>query len=183
MRAGDEGAGPDVVGLTFGGARHLVGAAEWHYWRGGSRRGGPDPLTVMNPLAGRIGLLHDHDELAPGVHVRATPGHTPGHLCVVVTDPAATTARRVVITGDLMHSAAQVVRDDWQFFADVDGERARTTRTAMVAELDDAAVTVAAGHFTGQVFGHIRSTAHGRDWVPLARTGTVPAGEDRQPNP
>jgi glyoxylase-like metal-dependent hydrolase (beta-lactamase superfamily II) len=183
MQAGDDGAGPGVVGLTFGGARHLVGAAEWHYWSGGSRPGGPDPLTVMNRLAGRIELLRDRDELAPGVHVRATPGHTPGHLCVVVTDPAATTAQRVVITGDLMHTAAQVVRDDWQFFADVDGERARTTRTAMVAELDDAAVTVAAGHFTGQVFGHIRGSARGRDWVPLARPGTVPAGEDPTTEP
>ena len=100
-----------------------------------------------------------------------------------MSDPAATTAQRVVITGDLMHTAAQVVRDDWQFFADVDGERARTTRTAMVAELDDAAVTVAAGHFTGQVFGHIRGSARGRDWVPLAAAGMVPAGEDPTTGP
>ena len=65
VQAGDEGAGPGAVGLTFGGARHLVGAAEWHHWHGGNRPGGPDPAAVMNRLAGRIELLHDRDELAP----------------------------------------------------------------------------------------------------------------------
>ena len=47
VRAGHDAAGPGAVGITFGGARHLVGAAEWHYWSGGSRPGGPDPLTVI----------------------------------------------------------------------------------------------------------------------------------------
>jgi glyoxylase-like metal-dependent hydrolase (beta-lactamase superfamily II) len=131
----------------------------------------------MDPLADRIELLDDRDELAPGIHVRAAPGHTPGHLCVVVTDPAATTTERVVIVGDLLHTAAQVARNDWRFFADVDPDRAHTTRIATLAELDDAAVTVAAGHFTGHVFGRIRGSTHGLDWMPLARPAAVTAGE------
>src|SRR5256714_11549258 len=37
VQPGDDDAGPGAVGLTFGNARHLAGAAEWHYWHGGNR--------------------------------------------------------------------------------------------------------------------------------------------------
>jgi glyoxylase-like metal-dependent hydrolase (beta-lactamase superfamily II) len=159
--------------LTFGNARHHVAAAEWSYWHEGGHPAAPDPVTVLEPLAEQIALVEDGDQIAPGVHVRATPGHTPGHLCVVVTDPAASSTERIVITGDLLHCAAQVAREDWRFFADVDSERAHTTRTAMLAELDDPAVTVAAGHFAGHVFGRIASTTHGRDWMPRDQSTPV----------
>ena len=74
--------------LTFPAARHLVGRQEWAHWSGGSQPGGPDPTAVVAPLSGVIELVDDGTMVGPGVHVRAAPGHTPGHLCVVVTDPA-----------------------------------------------------------------------------------------------
>jgi glyoxylase-like metal-dependent hydrolase (beta-lactamase superfamily II) len=177
-RAGDPNSatGPAGTALTFPRARHLVGRQEWAYWIDGGRPGGPDPTTVVAPLSEVIELVDDGTGVAPGVHVRATPGHTPGHLCVVVADPASTTTQQVVIIGDLMHSAIQVTQQDWRFFQDVDPDLAQATRARMLAELDDAHRTVAGGHFAGQVFGKVHASATGRRWTPLAQP-LEPAGQ------
>jgi glyoxylase-like metal-dependent hydrolase (beta-lactamase superfamily II) len=161
-------AGQVVTGLTFARARHLVGAEEWNYWIEDDHPGGPDRATVVEPLADVIELVTDGAEIAPGVQLRATPGHTPGHLCIVVGDPAGRTTERIVIIGDLMHSAVQVAQEGWRFFLDVDPDRAQASRATMVAELDDVGVTVAGGHFAGQVFGRIHTSAKGRSWTPVA---------------
>jgi glyoxylase-like metal-dependent hydrolase (beta-lactamase superfamily II) len=157
------------TGLTFPRARHLVGRQEWTYWIDSDRPSGPDPATVVAPLSDVIELVDDETVVAPGVQVRVTPGHTPGHLCVVVADPAGKTTQQVMIIGDLMHSAIQVTQQDWRFFQDVDPDQAQATRARMLAELDDANRIVAAGHFAGQVFGQVHASATGRKWNPLAQ--------------
>jgi glyoxylase-like metal-dependent hydrolase (beta-lactamase superfamily II) len=168
--------GQASTALTFPRARHLVGRLEWAFWSDGSEPGGPDPSTVVAPLSGVIELVDDGTVVAPGVHVRAAPGHTPGHLCVVVADPAGRTTQQVVIIGDLMHSAIQVTRQDWRFFQDVDPDMAQATRARMLADLDDAHATVAGGHFSGQVFGTVGASETGRRWTPLAAR-PEPAGQ------
>lgn len=168
--------GQASAALTFPRARHLVGRLEWVYWSDGNEPGGPDPTTVVAPLSGVIELVDDGTVVAPGVHVRATPGHTPGHLCVVVADPAGTTMQQVVIMGDLMHSAIQVTQQEWRFFQDVDPNMAQATRARTLADLDDVHTTVAGGHFSGQVFGTVRASETGRRWTPLAPR-PEPAGQ------
>jgi glyoxylase-like metal-dependent hydrolase (beta-lactamase superfamily II) len=163
----DAATGPVGAGLTFARARHLVGGQEWAYWVDGGWPGGPDPAMVVAPLSGVIELVSDGTVVAPGVVLRATPGHTPGHLCVVVSDPDERTPQRVVIIGDLMHSAVQVTQEMWRFFQDVDPDQAQATRARMLAQFHDASVTVAAGHFAGQVFGKVRASATGRSWIPV----------------
>jgi len=78
--------GRAVTGLTFPNARHLVSEAEWAYWSGTSELVGPDPVAVQQPLAAVIGFIAGDEEIAPGVRVLATPGHTPGHSSLQVTD-------------------------------------------------------------------------------------------------
>jgi len=61
---------------------------------------------------------------------------TPAHgLVDTASDPAGGTTQRVVIVGDLMHSAIQVARPDWRFFQDVDPDLAQVTRATMLADL------------------------------------------------
>jgi hypothetical protein len=107
--------GQTVTGLTFPDARHLVSGAEWRHWDGTNELVGPDPTAVQAPLADQLRFVDDGEEIAPGVQVRATPGHTPGHLSLVVTDPAGRTDERVVILGDVMHCQVQVVESEWSF--------------------------------------------------------------------
>ncbi|MBO1753637.1 N-acyl homoserine lactonase family protein [Allobranchiibius sp. CTAmp26] len=55
-------------------------------------------------------LLDGPADIAPGVRVLPTPGHTPGHQSVVVTLPQTGT---VILAGDAVHIAQSFERDDW----------------------------------------------------------------------
>ena len=55
-------------------------------------------------------LLDGPAEVAAGVRVLPTPGHTPGHQSVVVTLPRTGT---LILAGDAVHVASSFERDDW----------------------------------------------------------------------
>ena len=167
---------PDHVGwisiggtLTFPRARHLVSRNEWEFWTGPDNPGGtngPDVDTVLSPLKDRVELIEDGDTIAPGVTVRATPGHTPGHVSLIVTDPAGVQPGQIAILGDILHWHGQFVERDVAFVADVDVDLAKATRDELLNEYADSATIVAAGHFSDDVFGRISSTPSGLTWTP-----------------
>jgi glyoxylase-like metal-dependent hydrolase (beta-lactamase superfamily II) len=151
--------------LTFPNARYRVARKEWSYWSSGNEVfGGPDPYAVLKPLADSIDFVADGDAIAPGVTVRAMPGHTPGHLAIVIADPTAAHAGMIVIAGDCLHSPVQLAARDLRFASDVDPGQAEITRAAL---LSDASAVIAAGHFPGHVFGRADRSGGHLSWVPV----------------
>lgn len=155
--------------LTFAHARHLVHESEWRHWAGTSELIGPDPTAVQAPLVERIGFVVDGDEIAPGVRVLATPGHTPGHCSLVVTDRDGRSDRRVVVLGDVLHCQVQVVESTWSFLFDADPAQAFRTREQLLKELEDPGTVLAGGHFAGNVFGRVLPPASRRAWASIRR--------------
>jgi glyoxylase-like metal-dependent hydrolase (beta-lactamase superfamily II) len=149
--------------LTFPNARHLLSEAEWAHWHGGDDPAGPDPLAVQRPLEGRVEFVSDGDEIAPGITVLSTPGHTPGHFSLIVDGGE----ERVVIMGDVMYGAVQVPLPEWSVAFDMDPEAARESRRVVIHELIQADTVAAAGHFTDSVFGTFVGTGLGILWRPL----------------
>ncbi|MFF2039566.1 MBL fold metallo-hydrolase [Kitasatospora sp. NPDC058170] len=163
--APDLPAGARLTGLTFAGARHLVHEAEWRHWADKGAFPGPDAAAVQAPLADRIAFVGDGDEIAPGVRVLATPGHTPGHSSLVVTDPGGGSDQRLVILGDVMHCQVQVAESHWAFVFDVDPEQGVRTRELLLKELEDENTLLAGGHFAGSVFGRVLPPVTTRAWA------------------
>ncbi|MCF2532514.1 MBL fold metallo-hydrolase [Yinghuangia soli] len=159
------------AGLTFARARHLVAEAEWRHWAGTDELVGPHPAAVQGPLADRIAFAADDAELAPGVRVLPTPGHTPGHRSLVVSDPAGTDPRRLIVLGDVMHCQVQVAEPHWSFAFDVDPAEGRATRERLLKELEDENTLLAGGHFAGHVFGRVLPPRTARVWQQ-GRTAT-----------
>ncbi|MFN2115456.1 MAG: MBL fold metallo-hydrolase, partial [Anaerolineae bacterium] len=149
--------------LTFPNARHAVAEAEWNHWRGGDAPAGPDPETVLDPLEDLIQFVADGAEIAPGVTAMATPGHSPGHLSLIIESGR----RRAVVIGDVMYGAVQVSLPDWSVAFDMDQDAARESRRAIIHELIKPDTIAAAGHFTDSVFGTFVGTGLGILWSPL----------------
>jgi glyoxylase-like metal-dependent hydrolase (beta-lactamase superfamily II) len=78
------------------------------------------------------------------VRVVATPGHTPGHQCVVVSAGD----ERLAVTGDLFVHAVQLLRPELAYAHDMDAARARRSRAEF---LHDPGLWVAPSHL-GQPF-------------------------------
>jgi glyoxylase-like metal-dependent hydrolase (beta-lactamase superfamily II) len=134
----------DHVGWTgaFPNARYLVDESEWVYWRDRPGGVGPDADRVLAPLAGAVGFLA---ALPPGLEAIAAPGHTPGHTCLLVTDPR--TADRVLLLGDLLHHPAQFDHPGRHFRSDVDPALAVRSRREVLARFRDARTVLAGAHF------------------------------------
>jgi glyoxylase-like metal-dependent hydrolase (beta-lactamase superfamily II) len=95
--------------------------------------------------------VDDGQAIAPGVTVAATPGHTPGHLSLIVSSRT----DRAVILGDVVNCPVQLAEPEWSVISDVDPSLARRTRDQLMAELEGSATVVAAGHFSPSVSGRV----------------------------
>lgn len=149
---------------TFPRAQYLMMQAEWQHWYGRDDPAGPGLQEVQYPIENRIGFLADGQAVAPGVNVLATPGHTPGHLAVVISSGG----QRAILFGDVMHCPAQFDETEWSCFFDVDPQLAKRTRERVWAELEDPSTVGAAAHFSDFIFGRLVLAEGKRQWSVIA---------------
>ncbi|MGH3445985.1 MAG: MBL fold metallo-hydrolase [Nocardioidaceae bacterium] len=148
--------------ITFSNANHIIGSsAEFDYWRDNPDAAfAPPAETVLDPVQNRIETAGDGYRVAPGVTLRATPGHTPGHQSVVLSSGA----DRAMIMGDVMHCPAQLLEPDWSVLFDVDADVARRTRDALLDELEGTDTVLGCSHFPDSVFGRVVPAQGKRMW-------------------
>ncbi len=139
---------------TFPNARYLIGEAEWGYWEHEDDPYAPEAkqdsiLPVFE--AGLVDLVDTHHAVTDEVRLIPTPGHTPGHVSVLVSSQG----QQAVITGDLFHHPLQMAHPDWKDVADVDGNVAHKTRLEFLDRYADGPVLILGTHFASPTAGHI----------------------------
>lgn len=116
---------------------------------------GHEPYAAA-PEMGRLrGLdLLDLDpadrEVAPGLRVVHTPGHTPGHRSIVLEGGD----DRVLITGDLLHIPIQAAHMEWPSSHDEDPQTGAASRTRLLGRAARDGWLVGVPHFA-RPFGRI----------------------------
>ncbi|WP_349368416.1 MBL fold metallo-hydrolase [Salinarimonas sp.] len=128
-------------GPRFANARHVMGEAEHAYWSDPTTPDtAPDWLKglalgaarVIETLGGALETAGADAELAPGVRYVATPGHSPGHMSVLVESGGA----QLMIGGDALTNALiSFQKPDWPLGTDLDREQAIATRLALLDRL------------------------------------------------
>lgn len=149
--------------LMFPNARHMVSQAEWEFWYGGDNPAGPHPEFVQEPLKPIIEFVAPGDEIAPGLTLIGTPGHTPGHLSLSLTRDG----QRLILTADIMHVAAQIDKSDWTMAFDVDPAQATASRKMLLRLCAEPDTVAAVNHFSNGVFGRISHGEGGYRWEPV----------------
>lgn len=145
---------------TFPNARYLFHKPEFEHWM---RL--PDaelPVQVRDSVvpiveAGQYELVQGDWALDDALTLEPTPGHTPGHCSVHLASGGA----EAVITGDMVHSPAQIAHPDWPTRACSDAALAVATRTAFVQRYADTAVQVLGTHFAPPTACRIVATGGG----------------------
>lgn len=138
---------------TFRNARYLLAREEWEHWKDQPEDLGPVISDSVRPVfdAGQVDLVDMSHRLSDEVRLAPTPGHTPGHVSVVIESAGET----AVITGDMIHHPCQIARPEWSSVVDTDREQSRRTRTEFLEQHADRPTLVIGTHFMAPTAGRI----------------------------
>ena len=144
---------------TFPNARYLMPAADNELY---GDRGGDSYTESVLPVieAGQAELVTPGHMLGDHITLIPTPGHTPGHVAVLVRHGGA----EAVITGDALHSTVQCWRPDWEFVYDEDGKTAVASRKRLLAEAAEAGRKVIGSHFRLPSVGRVKPAGDAFRW-------------------
>ncbi|MDG2113886.1 MAG: MBL fold metallo-hydrolase [Actinomycetota bacterium] len=131
---------------TFPNAEYLFVQAEYDHWQATEDLFG-DPVfqDSVAPItgAGLATMVGPDHEVCAGVSFQPTPGHTPGHVSVVIESDG----KRAIITGDMAHHPMQLADPDLSSMFDTDSDEARATRHEVFPGWADGETLVIGTHF------------------------------------
>ena len=138
--------------VSFPNATYRCHVADWTYFAEprGADRAAPDQ-EKLSVLLGRLEPWDSNASILPGFDVVEAPGHTPGSSVIVLSDHQ----QRLMLLGDVVHCALQLLEAEWATLYDVDPELALKTRRNLVREVEGSATLVTGGHFPGLSFGRL----------------------------
>ena len=140
---------------TFPNARYLIGKTEYDHWTKETKGEQPQIMAdSVTPIfeAGLAQTVEMDHRISPELRLVPTPGHTPGHVSVMIESKGET----AVITGDMLHHPCQFAHPDWLSAFDDDQTAANARRHTMFAKWADKPILVIGTHFAAPTAGHIR---------------------------
>lgn len=149
---------------TFPNADHLLVGEEWHHWAEH-----PSPIVLLEDSVAvivdeaRHRVVSTEHEIAAGVRLVSTPGHTPGHVSVEVRADG----EAAVITGDAFHHPVQVRHPEWRDVSDTDHDQAVATRQALLERCARTGTWMIGSHFSEPTAGRVVRVGDGFELVPI----------------
>ncbi len=153
----------DQATAVFANATVWAGAGDWRHFVDESEGMMLDHVRHgLRSLAeaGRVELVEGDQTILPGVSALAAPGHTPGHVVVVISAGD----ERALLLGDAITCPAQLDETDWGAISDVDRDLAHRTRERLWRELEGDGTLGTGAHFPELQFGRVLRGDGRRYW-------------------
>lgn len=166
---------------TFPNARYLTTRIEWDYWTGVDMDEARRQMfrDSVHPIedAGLLDLIDvpfggddggrdmgatTGTDIAPGIRLRPTPGHTPGQVAVELSSHG----ESALITGDCIHHPVQLLRPDLGSCVDIDPAAAARTRHELLSALSGTSTLLLGSHFPPPTAGHVVTDGDSYRLVP-----------------
>ncbi|VVE04071.1 putative quorum-quenching lactonase YtnP [Pandoraea nosoerga] len=166
---------------SFPNARYLFVDAELDFWQGdgaapGIARTGDYMADSIAPIldAGLADIVRGDHRITGEVRLMPTPGHSPGHVCVVIESGD----DRAILSGDLFHSPLQCRHPALSTRFCDDPAKSAATRTAFVERHANQPTLVIPAHFPFPSAGRLCRDAHGTRFEFVAREALTPVLTD-----
>jgi len=160
--------------LAFPNAAHYVAQAEWDFW---THPDTPGKLPEqMRPIAlgaqkhlgatkDKVTLVKPGDEIAAGITVIDSKGHTPGHVSFAVPGDGG----GLIIMGDVIpNPQVYFVHPEWHFGFDADKDHAVATRKAILDRAATDKVKLLGYHWTYPGLGYAERDGTVYKFVPAS---------------
>lgn len=154
--------------LTFPHARFVVGRTEWDWATAEANRqalqdvGGERSRNNLLAVAGRLLFVDEETEIVPGVRAIAAPGHTAGHLALLLSSEG----EQLLCIGDVVHHPIHVEHPEWHTDFDFAAAQTVATRRALFTRAANEGMLVFAPHLPPMGVGHIAAAGDGWRWEP-----------------
>jgi glyoxylase-like metal-dependent hydrolase (beta-lactamase superfamily II) len=155
---------------TFPGARHVMSAGEFGYWRSVPKKELADQNAAfadsVRPVyeAGLVDLVADDHVVIDGLKMVPSPGHTPHHVSLLIESAG----QAALVTGDVVHHPCQITYPDWGAASDFDPARCRASRLELITRFAESGTLILGSHFAEPVAGHIRRVGDEFRFAPVA---------------
>lgn len=153
-------------------ASYAIGAAEFDWWTAAGRADEvPAEMqgfvvgaqNALAPVAEQTSMVEDGAEIAPGVRMIATHGHTLGHMSVLVESEG----EALLVLGDAVnHVYAGFERPGWHAGFDMDKETAAITRRRVLDMAATDRIAISAYHFPFPGVGHVARQGEAYRFAP-----------------
>ena len=143
---------------TFPNARYLFGRVELEHLDTDDHMAVREPAVQPLLDAGLVDVVETDHRITDEVRLIPTPGHTPGHVSVLIESEGAT----ALITGDAIHTPLQIADPDLPAASfDWDSPMSCATRHDLIGAHADTDTLILGTHFAPPSAGHIRTGASG----------------------
>lgn len=153
---------------SFPNARYVTQQSEWDYWMSeeniakfGERAAGYTP--IFNKLKDKFSFVNAGDEIAAGVRVLNTPGHTMGHSGLMIES----NGEKLMDLVDVLHHTTQFPYPNWHFVYDTDGDLAEKTRRSYLGNADNRNILTLFYHLPFPGLGYVKRDGKGFKWEPI----------------
>ena len=149
--------------VTFPNASYLVTDVEYEHWQDEAKRSvyTDDPYFEDSVLpvveAGQMQWVGTEHVIDPCVRLSGSPGHTPGHICILIESDGVLG----VMSGDIFHHPIQCAEPSWNSCFCVDRRQAFETRSRFLEDYADSGVMVLPAHFPTPGVGWINRSDDG----------------------
>jgi glyoxylase-like metal-dependent hydrolase (beta-lactamase superfamily II) len=160
-------------GARFENATHIIAPDEHEFWTNpATAETAPDWLLgmalgsarVFEALDERIERRTPSEAIAPGLSFVPTPGHTPGHMSVMIES----NGQNLMIVGDaLTNEIVSFQRPQWRLGTDLDRDKAAATRLSLLDRLADERLPIIGFHLPWTGHGMVERNQDGYRYVPL----------------
>ncbi|MEZ5818504.1 MAG: MBL fold metallo-hydrolase [Hyphomicrobiaceae bacterium] len=146
-------------------ARHVMTRAERDFWLQPDAENNVPAFQKgmaagiqrrLKSMAEVIQVVAPGAEIAPGLALVATPGHTPGHVSVALRSGT----EELLVLGDaLTHAGVSFQAPQWRWGSDLDPDKAVTTRKSLLDDLAHRKVAVIGYHLPWPGLGRVERQA------------------------
>jgi glyoxylase-like metal-dependent hydrolase (beta-lactamase superfamily II) len=160
-------------GDRFPNASYVISAAEWDFWTHPDTASKvPDWLKgmaigsarILKLLEKKIERRRDGETVAPGLTYVATPGHTPGHMAVMVQNGN----ERILVGGDVFNNnAVSFARPEWRVGGDYDRDQGAQTRRRMLDRLATDRIPLIGFHLNWPGQGMVERSGNDYRFIPV----------------
>lgn len=142
---------------VFSNARYAFWKTEWEDWTS------PEKLAKLSPedaaqrqaridiIKPRLTLLDTEAEIITGITAVPAPGHTSGHMALLVHSDG----QGLLHLADAAHHPMQIIHSDWSPVFDSHPDLSRLTRKALFERIADEKLQMLAYHFAAPGLGYI----------------------------